>query len=35
MDKVEIDYLGLMNYLENNREIPYTKPENPSLDDLE
>jgi putative mcrBC restriction endonuclease system, mcrB subunit len=35
MDKAEIDYLGLMNYLENNREIPYTKPENPSIDDRE
>ena len=35
MDKAEIDYLGLMNYLENNREMPYTKPENSSLDDRE
>lgn len=35
MSTVDIDYIGLLDYLGNNQEIPYTDPEKDGLDPLE
>lgn len=32
-NKTDIDYLGILEYLKNNRELPYAKPERPELTD--
>ena len=32
-DFVEIDYVGILNYLANNQEIPYSNPEAPNIDE--
>lgn len=32
MQTVDIDYLGVLDYLENNQEIPYSNPEAPGVD---
>lgn len=31
MQKVDIDYIGVLNYLANNQQIPYSSPEAPEL----
>ncbi len=30
-EKTTIDYLGILEYLKNNRELPYADPEKPGL----
>lgn len=34
-NSVDIDYLGILKYLENNREVPYKDPAKPGLSDEE
>ena len=31
MQKIDIDYTGVLDYLANNQEVPYSNPEAPSL----
>ena len=32
MQTVDIDYIGVLDYLENNQEVPYSNPEAPGID---
>jgi hypothetical protein len=33
--QTEIDYIGVLDYLDNNRDIPYSNPEAPSIEEKE
>lgn len=35
MQTIDIDYIGVLNYLENNQEIPYSNPDAPGIDPKE
>ena len=35
MSTVDIDYIGVLDYLGNNQEIPYSDPKKTGLDPLE